>query len=166
MKDDFWIDKTFDKLRSRSANGSDHFSDVLEEKMMTEFTRAPQRKRSRFALTIAMAGLLGIGTVGGVAVGAYQDTLRAWWYGPWQVDANGNVRNEAGKVVGEMTPTGEGSMVLELEEGSFVFEATGEEKLPTAPFTITVDAEEHQTTNGGSRSLPNAKNEKSASKKE
>jgi hypothetical protein len=139
-KDDYWTDDTFGRLRSRTAICSDVFTDELEEKMMAEFKRTPQRGKRRLTLAVTLAGLIGVGSVGGVAVGAYQDEIREWFYGPLQVDANGEIRNDDGELVGQALPLGEKKLGLQMQGESFVFETVGDGKVPTSPFSISIDS--------------------------
>ncbi len=138
-KDEHWMDQTMDKLRSQRATSRDLFSKELEERIMKEFETTPQRQQRRLVLVVAMAALVTVGTVGGVAVGAYQNEIRDWFYGALKVEANGEVRDEDGNLIGRARRLSEKEMKLQLQGESFTFEVEGDGKLPAAPFTVSID---------------------------
>ncbi len=154
-KDEHWMDQTMDKLRSQRATSRDLFSKELEERIMKEFETTPQRQQRRLVLVVAMAALVTVGTVGGVAVGAYQNEIRDWFYGALKVEANGEVRDEDGNLIGRARRLSEKEMKLQLQGESFTFEVEGDGKLPAAlsPSRSTIDDDQRKAADSQSFSF-------------
>lgn len=143
-KDDRWMDKTFDELRSRGAVCSDLFSNQLEEKIMSEFTSPPKRRVHRLGWTMAIIVLV----CGGTAA-AYAENIRDWVWGRLHVEANGDIRNEDGERVGKVLQADPKNMEMQIQGDIYRLELAGEGEFPDTPFSMSFEPSgsvDHQKT--------------------